>query len=52
MNALLPEQQVGVIVLSNADSLHGRSVTIPEELGARILDFWFHRRRPTWTMRS
>ena len=38
MNALLPEQQVGVIVLSNADSLHGRSVTIPEELGARILD--------------
>lgn len=38
MNALLPEQQVGVIVLSNADSLHGQSVTIPEELGARILD--------------
>ncbi|MBV8500050.1 MAG: beta-lactamase family protein [Candidatus Eremiobacteraeota bacterium] len=38
MNALLPEQQVGVIVLANADSLHGRSVTIPEELGARILD--------------
>lgn len=37
MNALLPEQQVGVIVLSNVDSLHGRSVTIPEELGARIL---------------
>jgi D-alanyl-D-alanine carboxypeptidase len=38
MNALLPEQQVGVIVFSNADSLHGKSVTIPEELGARILD--------------
>jgi D-alanyl-D-alanine carboxypeptidase len=38
MNALLPEQQVGVIVFSNADSLHGRSVTTPEELGARILD--------------
>ncbi|HEY6326251.1 MAG TPA: serine hydrolase domain-containing protein [Candidatus Cybelea sp.] len=38
MNALLPEQQVGVIVLSNVDSLHARSVTIPEELGARILD--------------
>jgi CubicO group peptidase (beta-lactamase class C family) len=38
MNALLPEQQVGVIVLSNVDSLRGRSVTVPEELGARILD--------------
>jgi D-alanyl-D-alanine carboxypeptidase len=37
MNALLPEQQVGVIVLSNADSFHG-SVTLPQELGARILD--------------
>jgi CubicO group peptidase (beta-lactamase class C family) len=37
MNALLPEQHVGVIVFSNADSLHG-PVTIPEELGARILD--------------
>jgi D-alanyl-D-alanine carboxypeptidase len=38
MNALLPEQQVGVIVFSNADSLHGGSITVPEELGARILD--------------
>lgn len=38
MNALLPEQQVGVIVFSNADSLRGGSVTLPEELGARILD--------------
>ncbi len=38
MNALLPEQLVGVIVLANVDSLHGRSVTIPEELGAHILD--------------
>jgi D-alanyl-D-alanine carboxypeptidase len=37
MNALLPEQHVGVIVFSNADSFHG-SVTVPEELGARILD--------------
>jgi D-alanyl-D-alanine carboxypeptidase len=36
-NALLPEQHVGVIVFSNADSLHGPT-TIPEELGARILD--------------
>jgi D-alanyl-D-alanine carboxypeptidase len=38
MNALLPEQHVGVIVFSNADSLNGGPVTIPEELGARILD--------------
>jgi CubicO group peptidase (beta-lactamase class C family) len=38
MNALLPEQQAGVIVFSNADSLHGGSITLPEELGARILD--------------
>lgn len=37
MNALLPEQHVAVIVFSSADSFHG-SVTIPEELGARILD--------------
>jgi CubicO group peptidase (beta-lactamase class C family) len=37
MNALLPTQHIGVIVLSNADSLHGRT-TIPEEIGARILD--------------
>jgi hypothetical protein len=33
----LPEQHVGVIVFSNADSLHAPT-TIPEELGARILD--------------
>jgi D-alanyl-D-alanine carboxypeptidase len=37
MNALLPEQHVGVIVFSNADSFHG-PVTVPEELGARVLD--------------
>ncbi|HEY2477090.1 MAG TPA: serine hydrolase domain-containing protein [Candidatus Cybelea sp.] len=37
MSALLPQQHVGVIVLSNADSFHG-PVAIPEELGARILD--------------
>lgn len=37
MSALLPEQHVGVLVFSNADSFHG-SVTIPEQLGARILD--------------
>jgi CubicO group peptidase (beta-lactamase class C family) len=38
MSALLPEQHIGVIVLSNADSLHGGPVTVPEELGAEILD--------------
>jgi D-alanyl-D-alanine carboxypeptidase len=37
MNALLPEQHVGVIVFSNADSLNG-GVTIPEAIGARVLD--------------
>jgi D-alanyl-D-alanine carboxypeptidase len=37
MNALLPNEHLGVIVLSNADSFHG-PVTVPEELGARILD--------------
>jgi CubicO group peptidase (beta-lactamase class C family) len=37
MSALLPEQHVGVIVFSNADSFNG-SVTVPEQLGARILD--------------
>jgi CubicO group peptidase (beta-lactamase class C family) len=37
MNALLPSQHVSVIVLSNADSLHG-SVTIPEQVAARVLD--------------
>ncbi|MGB8908538.1 MAG: serine hydrolase domain-containing protein [Candidatus Cybelea sp.] len=37
MNALLPQDHVSVIVLSNADSLHGPA-TIPEEIGDRILD--------------
>jgi D-alanyl-D-alanine carboxypeptidase len=36
-NALLPEQHVGVIVFSNADSMHAPT-TIPEELAAHILD--------------
>lgn len=36
-NALLPDTHVGVIVLSNSDSLHGK-VTIPEAVGNRILD--------------
>ncbi|HLX26130.1 MAG TPA: serine hydrolase domain-containing protein [Candidatus Cybelea sp.] len=35
-NALLPNQHVGVIVFSNADAPRG--VTVPEEVGARILD--------------
>jgi D-alanyl-D-alanine carboxypeptidase len=37
MTALLPEQHVGVIVFSNADSFHGQ-VTSPEQLATRILD--------------
>ncbi|MGA9945720.1 MAG: serine hydrolase domain-containing protein [Candidatus Cybelea sp.] len=37
MNAMLPAEHVSVIVLSNADSLHGPA-TIPEEIGNRILD--------------
>jgi CubicO group peptidase (beta-lactamase class C family) len=37
MSALLPEQHVGVVVFSNADSMRA-PVTIPEELAARILD--------------
>lgn len=35
-NALLPEEHVGVIVFSNADG--SRGVTLPEEIGARVLD--------------
>jgi D-alanyl-D-alanine carboxypeptidase len=38
MNALLPNSHVAVIVFSNVDSLHGGGVTIPEEIGARVLD--------------
>jgi D-alanyl-D-alanine carboxypeptidase len=37
MNAVLPAQHVSVIVLSNADSMHG-SVTVPEQVAARVLD--------------
>jgi D-alanyl-D-alanine carboxypeptidase len=37
MNALFPVQHVGVIVFSNADSLH-LPTTIPEGIGGRILD--------------
>lgn len=37
MNALFPVQHVGVIVFSDADSLH-LPTTIPEGVGGRILD--------------
>ncbi|MBV9719158.1 MAG: beta-lactamase family protein [Candidatus Eremiobacteraeota bacterium] len=37
LNAVLPEQHVGVIVFSNADSSRG-GVTVPEEVAARVLD--------------
>lgn len=38
MNALLPEQHVAVIVMSNADSLHAQTTVSPERLASRILD--------------
>lgn len=38
MNALLPDQHVAVIVLTNADSLSGESTVQPELLANRILD--------------
>jgi CubicO group peptidase (beta-lactamase class C family) len=38
MNALLPDEHVAVIVLSNADSLHGQTTISPERLASRILD--------------
>jgi len=37
MNALLPSEHIGVVVFSNSDSFHG-GVTVPEEVGARVLD--------------
>jgi D-alanyl-D-alanine carboxypeptidase len=37
MNAFLPEEHLGVIVLSNSDSFEG-AATVPEDVGARILD--------------
>jgi D-alanyl-D-alanine carboxypeptidase len=37
MNALLPGEHMAVIVFSNADSPRG-GVTLPEEVGARVLD--------------
>lgn len=38
MNALLPDQHVAVIVLSNADSLHAQTTISPERMASRILD--------------
>ncbi len=38
VNALLPDDHIAVIVLANADSLHGGPVAVPEDLAARILD--------------
>lgn len=38
MNALLPEQHVAVIVMSNADSLHSQTTVSPERLASRVLD--------------
>jgi D-alanyl-D-alanine carboxypeptidase len=38
MNALLPEEHVAVIVLSNADTLHAQTTISPERLASRILD--------------
>ena len=38
MNAVLPDEHVAVIVLTNADSLHGQDVISPERVANRILD--------------
>jgi CubicO group peptidase (beta-lactamase class C family) len=38
MNALLPDRHVAVIVLANADSLHGQDTVSPERLANRVLD--------------
>lgn len=38
MNALLPDEHVAVIVLANADSLHGETTVQPERLANKILD--------------
>ncbi|HEY9086125.1 MAG TPA: serine hydrolase domain-containing protein [Candidatus Tyrphobacter sp.] len=37
MNAVLPDDHIAVIVLTNADSLHGSAV-LPESVAGRILD--------------
>lgn len=38
VNALLPDDHVAVIVLSNADGLHGGRVVSPQQVAARVLD--------------
>lgn len=38
MNGLLPDEHVAVIVLANADSLHGDTTVQPERLANKILD--------------
>jgi D-alanyl-D-alanine carboxypeptidase len=38
MNALLPNEHVAVVVLSNDNSQNAEPVTLPEELAGRILD--------------
>jgi|SRR5579884_168785 len=38
MNAMLPDQHIAVIVLANADSLHGETTIQPERLANHILD--------------
>jgi D-alanyl-D-alanine carboxypeptidase len=38
MNALLPDDHVAVIVLSNADGSHDNQVAMPETIATRILD--------------
>jgi D-alanyl-D-alanine carboxypeptidase len=38
MNALLPDDHIAVIVLANADALHGGRVADPQAIAARILD--------------
>ncbi len=38
MNAVLPDQHIAVIVLSNADSLHSQTTVSPERLVLHILD--------------
>lgn len=38
MNAMLPDEHVAVIVLTNADSLHAQTTVSPERVANRILD--------------
>ncbi len=38
MNTVLPDEHLAVIVLANADSLHGETTVQPERLASRILD--------------